>query len=129
LRALLRFVLALGAVTSPAQAQPLQVSGVTGYLAEWELSGSLAETASGRSREFAGALTAKHIGLCSVNGPEEKPAQINLQITKSGAFSQIKATMVMDGKQCTFGGKLFDTYTGLMDCADAKGVPLTLTVK
>jgi len=129
LRALLLFVLGLGAIGGPAQAEPLQVSGVTGYLAEWELSGSLTETAAGRSKEFAGAVTAKHVGLCSVNGPEEKPAQINLQITKLGAISQIKATMVMDGKQCTFGGKLSDTYTGLMDCADAKGVPLTLTVK
>jgi hypothetical protein len=129
LRALLLCVPVLSAVAGPAQAQPLRVSGVTGYLAEWELSGSVTETASGRGREFAGALTAKHVGLCSVNGPEEKPAPITLQITKSGAFSQIKATMVMDGKQCTFSGRLSDTYTGLMDCADAKGVPLTLTVK
>ena len=129
LRALLLFLLGFSAVAGAAQAQSLQVSGVTGYLAEWELSGSVAETPSGRGREFAGALTAKHIGLCSVSGPAEKPAPITFQITKLGPFSQIKAAMIMDGKQCTFSGRFSDTYTGLMDCTDAKGVPLTLTVK
>ena len=37
--------------------------------------------------------------------------------------------MTMDGARCTFSGKLSDTYSGFMDCADAKGVPLTLSIK
>jgi len=129
LKALLLFVLIWGAVVGPARADSLQVIGATGYLSEWELSGSVTEIGSGRIREFSGPLTARHVGLCSQDGPEEKPAEIKLQIVKSGPLSQIRATMTMNGTKCTFSGKISDTYVGLMDCADAKGVPLTLSVK
>jgi hypothetical protein len=84
---------------------------------------------SGRVREFSGPLTLRHVGLCSQSGPEEKAAEIKLQIMKSGSSSQIRATLTLDGANCTFSGKLSDTYSGLMDCADAKGVPLTLSIK
>ena len=119
----------LSAVAGPVQAQSLRVSGATGYLSEWEVSGNVTETASGRVREFSGPLTVKHVGLCSQDGPEEKAGEIKLQIMRSGPLSQIRATIRWDGARCTFSGKFSDTYTGLMDCADAKGVPLTLSIK
>jgi len=68
----LLFVLILSAVTGPAHAQFLQVTGATGYLSEWEVNGSITETISGRVREFSGLLTVRHIGLCSQVGPEEE---------------------------------------------------------
>jgi hypothetical protein len=129
LKALLLFLLIWSAVVAPVRAHSWRVTGTTGYLSEWELSGNVTETASGRVKEFSGPLIARHVGLCSQDGPEEKPAEIKLQIIKSGALSQIRATMTMNGTQCTFSGTISDTYAGLMDCANAKGVPVTLSVK
>jgi hypothetical protein len=125
----LLFVLMLSAVAGPVHAQSLRVTGETGYLSEWEVSGNVAQSISGRVREFSGSLTMKHVGLCSQAGPEEKVAEIRLQIAKSGLWPYFHAAMTMDGSKCTFGGKFSDTYSGLMDCADAKGVPITLRIK
>jgi hypothetical protein len=129
LRIFLLLVPILSTVAGPVQAQSLRVTGATGYLSEWEVSGNVTETVSGRVREFSGPLTVRHVGLCSQNGPEEKAAEIKLQIMRSGPLSQIRATMTMDGARCTFSGKFSDTFNGLMDCDDAKGVPLTLSIK
>jgi hypothetical protein len=129
LRALFLFVLILNAAATPARAQSLRVTGATGYLSEWEVSGDVSESMSERVREFSGPLTMKHIGLCSQAGPEEKVAEIRFQMTRSSSLSQFRATMTMDGDRCTFSGKLSDTYSGFMDCTNAKGVPLTLTIK
>jgi hypothetical protein len=119
----------LSAVASPLRAQSFRVTGEAGYLSEWEVSGNVAESISGRMREFSGSLTMKHVGLCSPAGPEEKVAEIKLQIAKSSLSPHFRAAMTMDGSKCTFSGKISDTYSGLMDCADAKGVPITLWIK
>ena len=125
----LLLALILSAVGNLAHAQSLRVTGETGYLSEWEVSGSVTESISGRVREFSGSLTMKHVGLCSQAGPEEKVAEIKLQITKSGLWPHFHAAMTLEGSKCTFSGKFSDTYSGLMDCADAKGVPITLWIK
>jgi len=119
----------LSAVAGPVHAQSLRVTGEAGYLSEWEVSGNVAESISGQVREFSGSLTMKHVGLCSQAGPEEKVAEIKLQIAKSSLWPRFHAAMTMDGSKCTFSGKFSDTYSGLMDCADAKGVPITLWIK
>jgi hypothetical protein len=116
-------------VASPAHAQSLRVTGDMGYLSEWEVSGNVTESISGRIRELSGQLTMKHVGLCSQAGPEEKVAEIKLQMAKSGSLPRFHATLTMDGAKCTFSGKFSDTYSGLMDCADARGVPATLSIK
>ena len=110
-------------------AQSLRLSGQTGYLSEWEVSGNVTESRSGRVRELSGSLTMKHVGLCSQAGPDEKVTEINLQIPKPSLFPRFHATMTMEGSKCTFSGTFSDTYHGLMDCDDAKGVPITLTFK
>ena len=71
MRTFLPLVLILSAVAGPVQAQSLRVTGATGYLSEWEVSGNVTETVSGRVRELSGPLTVKHVGLCSQDGPEE----------------------------------------------------------
>jgi hypothetical protein len=129
LRAFFLFVLILSAVANPVRAESLRVTGATGYLSEWELSGNVTESVSGRVREFSGPLAMRHTGLCSQAGPEEKVAEIRFQMVRSSPLSQFRATVTMDGAKCTFSGRLSDTYSGFMDCADAKGVPLTLSIK
>jgi hypothetical protein len=122
-------VLVLSDVASAAHAQSLRVTGEIGYLSEWEVSGNVTESGSGQVREFAGPLAMRHVGLCSQTGPEEKVAEIKLQVVKSGSLAHFRVTMMVDGSKCTFGGRFSGTYSGLMDCADARGVPVTLSIK
>jgi hypothetical protein len=134
--------LVLVAVAGAASAQPLTVSGVAGYLSEWQLSGNVTATPSGG--EFIGPLAMKHIGLCSHDGPEEKVTEIKLRMTgfqpssqisssqvswSEVPWSQLQASFIMDGVTCTLSGRFSGTYTGFMDCADTKGVPVTLSLK
>jgi hypothetical protein len=107
----------------------MRVAGMAGFLSEWELNAEVTAMIAGGREEFSGPLTLKHIGLCSQNGPEEKSGRIRFHITKSGSLSQIHATLLLDGVQCTYNGKLSDSSSGHMDCSDAKGIPLTLSVK
>lgn len=123
------FVLILSALASRAYTQSLRLSGATGYLSEWEVSGTITAATSGRVTEFSGPLILRHVGLCSPTGPEEKIADIRLQLVNSSLLPHFRATMTIDGAKCTFGGRPSDTYSGFMDCADAKGVPLTLSIK
>ena len=83
MRTLFLLVLILSAVASPGRAQSLRVTGATGYLSEWEVSGKVTESVSGRVREFSGPLTMRHVGLCSQAGPEERAAEIRLQMVRS----------------------------------------------
>jgi hypothetical protein len=116
-----------------ASAQPLSVNGVAGFLSEWQFSGSVTETAS---EEFTGSLAMKHVGLCSHDGPDERTSEIRLRLTgfmsarskPAKAASELKATFVLDGATCTLAGRFSGTYTGVMDCAGTKRVPVTLSV-
>jgi hypothetical protein len=115
LRALLLaiiFSMAAGA----AQAQSTRVAGTAGYLSEWQFSGDLKKTAAADRKEFSGSLTWKHVGLCSVNGPEEKFGDMTLQISRLGPAPQIQA------------GVASESSTGRMNCSNAEGIPLTLSI-
>jgi hypothetical protein len=144
LSSLLVFLVALFlvSVAGAASAEPLAVSGVAGYLSEWQLSGNVTETPTGG--EFIGRLAVRHIGLCSHDGPDEKVTEIKLRMTGAKPasqasssqasssqvpWSQLQATFTMDGVTCSLGGRFSGTYTGFMDCADTKGVPVTLSLK
>ena len=117
----------LGALATPASAQSLQVIGYAGYLGEWELTATVTETASGRTKEYSGPLTMKHVGLCTQDGPEEKTGEMRFQISASS--SQLNATLSVAGVECTYSGRLSDSYTGTMNCPDRQAVPLKLWVK
>jgi hypothetical protein len=125
-RALLLLV-ALGALSAPAHGESLQVIGYAGVLGEWELTATVVpEKASPRTREYAGALTMKHIGWCTRDGPEEKTGQIRVQIS---APSRLKATVSVGGVDCTYRAKLSESYTGMMECPGRAAVPLEMWVK
>jgi hypothetical protein len=123
-------ILAVVAVTAaPAQARSLQIAGTAGYLAEWALSGVITETA-GNSSEFFGPLVVKHVGLCSMNGEQEKPGTIRFNLSSAGASSLMHATLSLGNASCTYTGAFTDQSTsGAMDCSDAQGVPLSISVK
>jgi hypothetical protein len=117
----------LGILPTLACAQPLQVTGYSGYLGEWELTATVTETASGPKKEYSGPLTMRHVGLCTQDGPEEKTGEMRLQISASS--SQLNATFSVAGVECTYSGRLSDSYTGTMACPDRQAVPLKLWVR
>ena len=109
------------------EAQSLQVIGYAGVLGEWELTATVTEKVSRRTKEFSGPLTMKHVGVCTQDGPEEKTGEMRFQISASS--SRMKATLLVDGVECTYSGRLSDSYTGMMNCPDRQAVPLKLWVK
>ena len=120
-------LIALSALATPAQSQSREVIGYAGVLGEWELTAIVTEKASGRTREYAGPLTMRHVGVCTQEGPEEKTGEIRFQIVPSS--SRLTATVSVAGVECTYRGRLSDSYTGMMHCPDRPAVPLELWVK
>jgi len=118
-------LIVLGALATPARAQSLQVIGYAGVLGEWELTATVTEKASRRTKEFSGPLTMKHVGVCTTDGPEEKTGEMRFQISSS----RLNATLSIAGVECTYSGRLSDSYTGTMNCPDRQAVPLKLWVK
>jgi hypothetical protein len=116
----------LFALFAPAHAQPLEIVGYSGYLGEWELTATVTETTPGR-KGYSGPLVMKHVGLCTQDGPEEKSGEMHLEISASS--SRLDATLSVAGVECSYSGRLSDSYTGTMTCPDREAVPLKLWVK
>jgi hypothetical protein len=124
MRTLLIFI-ALAALAAPVRAQSvLQLYGTTGYLGEYELSGTVSEEIPYGRSEFSGPLVVKHVGLCTHTGPQETISPIKLQL--EGSSQRVAATLVFEGMQCTYRGVLTESYHGFMDCADQMTLPLRL---
>ena len=116
----------LGVLASPASAEPLQLLGYSGYLGEWELTATVVENASGRN-EYSGAITLKHVGICTQEGPEERTGEIRLRT--SASRSRLNATLLVAGVECSYSGQLTDSYSGTLNCPDREPVPLKLWLK
>ena len=115
----------LGALATPAGAESLEVLGYAGVLGEWELTASV--TANDNTRAYSGPLTMTHVGICTVDGPEEKKGEIRFRLSESS--SRIQATLLVDGAECSYSARLSDFYTGAMNCPNRPAVPLKLWVK
>ncbi|MDM0117340.1 hypothetical protein QTI66_35065 [Variovorax sp. J22R133] len=126
LRLLLAAAIAATATQSGAAA-PVQLVGYSGVFGEWEWTGIAQEKTTGRSREYAAPLTLVHVGVCTQDGPETKTGEIRFQLSRFP--SEMKATISLDGVECTFNGRLSDRYTGSMTCPDRPAVPLSIWVK
>ena len=119
--------LATGFVATSAHAQSLQVIGYAGYLGEWELTAAVTENVSSQPKQYSGPLTMKHVGLCTQDGPEEKTGEIRIDI--SPFTPVLNATLSIAGIECSYSGRLSDSYSGTMNCPDRPAVPLKLWVK
>ena len=115
----------LGALATPAGAEPREVFGYAGELGEWELTANV--TGNEQTKEFSGPLTMTHVGICTVDDPEQKKGEIRLWISESAA--RVRATLLVDGVECRYSGKLSDFYTGMMICPDRQAVTLKLWLK
>ncbi len=122
------FLIVLCALATPAQSLEVvsrQVIGYAGVRGEWELAATVTEKAAGQTKEFSGPLTMTHVGICTQDGPEEKTGEMRFQISSS----RLTATLSVAGVECTYNGKLSDSYTGMMNCPDRPAVPLKLWVR
>ena len=95
----------LGALATPAGAEPLELFGYAGVLGEWELTASVWE--NGTTKDLVGPLTMTHVGICTVDSQEQKKGEIRLQISQPA--SRMSATLVLDGVACTYSGRLSDS--------------------
>ena len=115
----------LGALATPASAETREVIGYAGVLGEWELTANV--TGDDSAKVLAGPLTMTHVGICTVDGPEEKKGEIRLQISQPA--SRLSATLVLDGVACTYSGQLSDFYSGTMNCPARSPMPLKIRLK
>ena len=118
-------LMVLGVLATPAGAQSLEVLGYAGVLGEWELTASV--TGNDNTREYSGPLTMTHVGICTVDGPEEKKGEIRFRLSESS--SRIQATLLVDGTECSYSARLSDFFTGTMNCPNRPAMPLKLWVK
>jgi hypothetical protein len=115
----------LGALATPAGAESLEVLGYAGVLGEWELTASV--TGNDSTKAYSGPLTMTHVGICTVDGPEEKKGEIRFRLSESS--SRIQATLLVDGTECSYSARLSDFFAGTMNCPNRPAVPLKLWVK
>ena len=121
------FFLTLSILAMPARAEPLQIHGMTGFIGEYELSGSVSEQDLNGKKEFSGPLTVRHVGLCTHDGPKETVGEIRIELAKSS--SSITARLDFDGSKCTYKGVLSESFQGFMDCGRQGNLPLRLWTK
>jgi len=118
-------LIVLSALTTAVGAEPHQVLGYAGVLGEWELIASVTEKAAPQSKEFSGPLTMTHVGLCTTDGPEERKGEIRMRISEA----RMRAVISVDGVECSYRGRLSDSYTGMMNCPGRPAVPLIIWLK
>ena len=83
----------IGAGAGSAMAQSYSVNGQVGYLGEWEMKASLARTTTASGVNYDGPVMLRHVGLCSVNGPEEKSGVVRLTVSRK--TSAVEGTLAL----------------------------------
>jgi hypothetical protein len=125
MRALLSAIL-ICAGAPAALAQSYSASGQVGYLSEWEMKASLARTVTSSGEDYSGPVTLRHIGLCSVNGVEEKSGTVRL--TVSPRSSGVEGTLAMKDDSCRIVASASRSYSGLLSCRDGQGIPISFSI-
>jgi hypothetical protein len=119
-------LLLVPSATLAAEPETMQVLGQAGMLGEWEITAHILSTEVGARRYFVGPVLMKHVGMCSVDGPEQKTGEIRLE--RLGA-SRVKATLLVEGVTCTYDGRKSDAYSGVLRCPDRRNLPLLMWLK
>ena len=113
-------VMLICAGSEAALAQSYSASGQIGYLQEWEIKGSLAKTITRSGAEYAGPVTLRHVGLCSINGVEEKAGVVQLKVSAA----RLEGTLTMVDDNCRIVASASSSYQGLLSCRNGQGVPI-----
>jgi len=119
-------LLALLGFMAPAHAQSREVTGQAGILGEWELTATVTRRNTDSTEEFVGPLSLKHVGICTVDGAEEKKGELRLRMSEMS--TRVMGTLLIDGSECTYNVDLTSLDNGIMNCPDRRSVPL-LSIK
>jgi hypothetical protein len=66
----------------------------------------------------------RHVGLCSADGPEVKSGNISLTIRPLGSYAT--GTLSVDGRECSYSGRLLKDATGTVRCSGSGDVTVRL---
>ena len=69
----------------------------------------------------------RHVGICTIEGPEERSGQMRVRLL--GFSSNVVATIVLDGVECSYRGPLSDNSSGQLVCPDRRAIPISLWSK
>ena len=116
----------IGAGAESTMAQSYSVNGQVGYLQEWELKANLAKTITDSGVSYDGPVTLRHVGLCSVNGPEEKSGVV--RITVSRRTLAVEGTLALKDDTCRIVASASKSHSGLLNCRDGQGVPMQFSI-
>jgi hypothetical protein len=106
-----------------ALAQSYSFSGQIGYLHEWEMTGNLAKTVTRLGADYSGAMTLRHVGLCSVNGVEQKQARMQLKVSSG----RLEGRLIMDDDECRIVAS-GSSAPGLLTCRSGQDIPINLLI-
>jgi hypothetical protein len=115
---------AILSISSSALAQSYAANGQIGYLQEWEMKASLARTVTSSGVNYNGPVTLRHVGLCSVNGVEEKSGVLRVSPKTEG----IEGTLAMEDDNLRIVASAPPSYSGLLNCRDGQGVPIHVSI-
>jgi hypothetical protein len=124
-RALISAIL-IGAAAGSAMAQSYSVSGHAGYLQEWEMKANLAKTITSGGVSYDGPVTLRHVGLCSINGVEEKSGVVRLTVSRR--TSAVEGTLTLKDDACRIAASTSKPHSGLLNCRDGQGVPISFSI-
>ena len=116
----------IGAGVGSAMAQSYSVNGQVGYLQEWEMKANLAKTITSSGVSYDGPVTLRHVGLCSVNGLEEKSGVVRLTVSRR--TSAVEGTLAMKDDTCRIVASASKSHSGLLNCRDGQGVPISFSI-
>jgi hypothetical protein len=116
----------IGAGAGSAMAQSYSVNGQVGYLQEWEMKANLAKTITDSGVNYDGSVTLRHVGLCSVNGLEEKSGVVRLTVSRR--TSAVEGTLAMKDDTCRIVASASKSHSGLLNCRDGQGVPISFSI-
>ena len=119
-------VIWIGAGAGSVLAQSYSINGQIGYLQEWEMKADLARTTTASGVSYDGPVTLRHIGLCSVNGPEEKSGVVRLTVSRK--TSAVEGTLTMTDDTCRIAASASKPHSGLLNCRDGQGVPIQFSI-
>ncbi len=109
-----------------AFAQSYSIEGHAGYLQEWEIKASLTKTVTSAGVNYDGPVTLRHVGLCSVNGVEEKSGVVQLKVSRRNIA--VEGTLAMQDDSCRIVASATQAYAGLLNCRDGQGVPISFAI-
>ena len=116
----------IGAGAGHVMAQSYSINGQVGYLGEWEIKANVAKTITGSGVNYDGPVTLRHVGLCSVNEPEEKSAVVRLTVSRK--TPAVEGTLTMKDDTCRIVASASKSHSGLLNCRDGQGVPIHFSI-